>query len=101
MAAVVSAAAVIVSNNSLAMHLADALDRPVVVTFAGTDVEDEWVPRRAPHVLLRTPTACAPCRLFDCPFAGHPCLDIAPTAVADAVVAVLREPVHDVRRTVR
>jgi ADP-heptose:LPS heptosyltransferase len=100
MAAVIAEAAVVVSNNSLAMHLADALDRPVVVTFAGTDMEDEWAPRRAPNVLLRAPTACAPCRLFDCPFAGHPCLDIAPSAVADAVEALLREPARDARRTV-
>jgi ADP-heptose:LPS heptosyltransferase len=100
MAAVVAAAGVVVTNNSLAMHLADALDRPVVVTFAGTDREDEWAPRRAPKVLLRTPTACAPCRLFDCPFTGHPCLDIEPSAVADAVVRLLREPARPGRRTV-
>ena len=100
MAAVVAAAGVVVTNNSLAMHLADALGRPVVVTFAGTDLEAEWAPRRAQSVLLRNPTVCAPCRLFECPVAGHPCLEIAPSAVADAVASLLGEPARTARRTV-
>ena len=88
-AAVISSAGVVLANNSLTLHLADALRRPVVVAYAGTEREAEWRPRRAPHVLLREETACAPCRLFDCPFDGHPCLDIAPERMADAAVELL------------
>lgn len=88
-AAVIASAGVVVANNSLAMHLADAFGRPVVVAFAGTETEAEWRPRRTAHVLLREPTPCAPCRLFDCPIEGHPCLDLDPTTVGQAAVDLL------------
>lgn len=90
-AAVIRDAAVVVSNNSLAMHLADAFGRPIVVTFAGTEREPEWAPRRSPSALLRSPTPCAPCRLFECPMAGHPCLSIDPRIVADEAIRLLGE----------
>ena len=89
-AAVIASAGVVLCNNSLAMHVADAVCRPVVVAYAGTEREAEWRPRAAPHVLLREETACSPCRLFECPFDGHPCLDIAPERVADAALQLLR-----------
>lgn len=89
LAALVEASALVLANDSLALHLADALDRPVVATFAGTDREAEWGPRRAPAVLLREPTACAPCRRFECPYPGHPCLDIDPSEVAAAASGLL------------
>ena len=88
-AAIVKAAALVLTNNSLAMHLADAFQRPVVVTYAGTDRESEWAPRDTRHVLLRAPTGCAPCRLFECPFDGHPCLAIDPGMILEAGVGLL------------
>jgi len=88
-AAVVERAAIVLANDSLALHLADAFGRPVVATFAGTDREAEWGPRRSEHVLLREPTACAPCRRFACPFESHPCLDIPAEAVAAAATTLL------------
>jgi ADP-heptose:LPS heptosyltransferase len=88
LAALMARCAVVLANDSLGMHLADALDRPVVATFAGTDLEVEWRPRQAPAVLLREPTACAPCRRFDCPI-GQPCLDVPPAAVAAAATVLL------------
>ena len=90
-AAVIASAGVVLCNNSLAMHVADAARRPVVVTYAGTEREAEWHPRAAPHALLREETACSPCRLFECPFDGHPCLDIAPERLAGAALALLGE----------
>ena len=90
-AAVIASAGVVLCNNSLSLHVADAVGRPIVVTYAGTEREGEWRPRAAPHRLLREETACSPCRLFACPFDGHPCLDIAPERVADAAVELLDE----------
>jgi ADP-heptose:LPS heptosyltransferase len=90
-AAVIASAGVVLANNSLALHLADAFRRPIVVTYAGTEREAEWRPRAAPHVLLRVETSCSPCRLFDCPFDGHPCLDIAPERLAHAALELLGE----------
>lgn len=88
LAAVVARAALVLTNDSLGMHLADALRVPVVVAFAGTDREAEWAPRSTPAVTLRRSTSCAPCRLFACPI-GHPCLDIDPAEVAGAGIALL------------
>jgi ADP-heptose:LPS heptosyltransferase len=88
LAAVVERAAIVLANDSFGMHLADALRVPVVTVFAGTDREAEWAPRSAPSRTLRRPTACAPCRLFECPI-GHPCVDIPPGEVADAALELL------------
>ncbi|HET7028456.1 MAG TPA: glycosyltransferase family 9 protein [Candidatus Limnocylindrales bacterium] len=94
-ATVIGAARVLVSSHSAPIHLADAVRTPVVCLFSGTDRESEWAPRDTPAVLLREPTACAPCRRFDCPI-GLPCLDIAPADAVEAVVALLDgRPVAD------
>jgi ADP-heptose:LPS heptosyltransferase len=87
-AAVIGGARLVVSSHSAPLHLADALRTPVVCLFSGTDRESEWGPRDTPSVLLREPTACAPCRLFDCPI-GLPCLDIPPDAIVEAALALL------------
>jgi ADP-heptose:LPS heptosyltransferase len=93
-AALIARAAAVVCNNTLPMHLADALRTPVAVLFAGTDQEGAWGPRDTPARLLRRPTPCAPCYRFDCPI-GLPCLDIPPADVAAAVLALLHATAGD------
>lgn len=90
LAAVIARSAVVLSNDSGSMHLADALGRPVVVTFSGTDLESQWRPRRVPARVLRIPTPCAPCYRFDCPY-DLACLDISPDEVAAHALSLLRE----------
>ncbi len=85
--ALVEGAAAVVCNNSLPLHLADALRTPLVALFSGTDLEEQWRPRDAPARLLRRPTPCQPCHLFTCPI-GQPCLDVAPEEVVAAVAEV-------------
>ncbi|HEX8939874.1 MAG TPA: glycosyltransferase family 9 protein [Candidatus Limnocylindrales bacterium] len=80
LAALVRAATLVVANDSAPMHLADAFCRPTVVLFSGTELESQWRPRRAPAVLLRHHTVCAPCYSFECPYHME-CLDIAPAEV--------------------
>ena len=88
--AVLARAAAVVTNDSGPMHLADAVGRPQVVLFSGTDLESQWRPRRSPVRLLRRPTPCAPCYRFDCPFEVA-CLDIPPDEVVGHVLALLEE----------
>lgn len=90
LAALVERAALVVTNNTVAMHLADALRVPAVVAFSGTDLESQWRPRRTRHVLLRRPTACSPCYAFTCPY-GLECLDIPPHEIAGAALGLLAE----------
>ena len=91
LAAVIARAAVVVANDSGPMHLADGLERPLVVLFSGTDLESQWRPRRSPTRLLRRPTPCSPCYRFDCPF-DLACLDIPPEEVVEHVLDLVEAP---------
>jgi ADP-heptose:LPS heptosyltransferase len=88
LAALVERAALVVANNSAPMHLADALRRPMVILFSGTEDEGQFRPRSAAARLLRRPTPCTPCRAFRCSF-GMECLDIPPDEVVAEAVALL------------
>ena len=88
LAAVVARATLVVCNDSGPMHLAEALGRPLVVLYSGTELESQWGPRFAPHVLLRRPTPCSPCHRFDCPY-DLACLDYSPAEVVDRCLRLL------------
>lgn len=88
--ALIERAALVICNNTLPMHLSDAVRTPVVVLFSGTDYESQWRPRATRTQLLRRPTPCHPCYLFECPI-GLQCLDIPPAEVVKAVEALLAE----------
>ncbi len=90
LAAVLAEAALVVTNDSGPMHLADAADSPLVVLFSGTDLESQWRPRRSPARLLRRPTACTPCYRFDCPL-DLACLDIPPEEVVEHALDLLAQ----------
>jgi ADP-heptose:LPS heptosyltransferase len=86
--ALVERAALVICNDTLPMHLADAVRTPEVVLYAGTEYEEQWRPRAVRSILLRRPTPCQPCYLFDCPI-GQPCLDIPPEEVVEAAESLL------------
>lgn len=88
LAALLADADVAVTNNSGGMHLADALGTPLVVTFAGTELEQQYAPRGTDAVLLRRETACSPCRAFVCPY-GNACLDVDSGTVVAAALDVM------------
>jgi ADP-heptose:LPS heptosyltransferase len=89
-AALIERASLVICNDTLPMHLADALNTPEVVLFSGTDYEEQWRPRVTRAGLLRRPTPCHPCYLFTCPI-GQPCLDIAPEEVVSEAMKLLEE----------
>lgn len=88
--ALIEQAALVICNDSLPMHLADALNTPEIVLFSGTDYEAQWRPRATRSRLLRRATACHPCYLFECPI-GLACLDISPEEVVEEVEALLED----------
>jgi ADP-heptose:LPS heptosyltransferase len=90
LAALVEGARLVLTNNTSTMHLLDALRTPGVVLFSGTELEEQWRPRDAPHRLLRRETWCSPCYAFACPY-NLECLDIQPEEVADAGLSLLAE----------
>ena len=85
---VIGRAALVLANDSGPMHIADALRRPMVILYSGTELESQWEPRDAPAVLLRRETACSPCYGFTCRY-DMECLDIPPSEVADAALRLL------------
>lgn len=87
-ASLIERASLVICNDTLPMHLADAVRTPEVVLFSGTDYEEQWRPRSTLARLLRRPTPCHPCYLFECPI-GLPCLDIPPEEVVVEVEALL------------
>ena len=89
-AAILSRAALVVANNSAAMHLAEACGRPSVILFSGTDLESQWRPKETRSVLLRRSTPCAPCYRFRCPFQME-CLAFEAEEVLPHVVRILSE----------
>jgi heptosyltransferase I len=75
LAALIRRASICVTNDSGPMHLAVALDRPVVSIFGPTD--PVWAgPYKRDGAVLRVDLPCSPCylrRLSDCPN-GHACM---------------------------
>jgi heptosyltransferase-1 len=91
LAAIVRRAAICVTNDSGPMHLAVALDRPVVSIFGPTD--SLWIgPYRQPEAVQSAALACSPCylrRLSRCPH-QHACMRSIPAeTVIDRIETVL------------
>jgi heptosyltransferase-3 len=87
-AAVIAGAELFVGNDSGPMHLADALDVPIVAVFSAHERAGIWFPWRAPNRVLRHDVPCAGCRLQVCPVRGHPCVS---GIDVDDVLAATRE----------
>lgn len=90
LAALIAGARLTLTNDSLPMHLADAVGAPSVVLYSGTEYESQWQPRHSPFKLLRRPTPCSPCYAFTCPY-NLECLDIPPEEVAAAGLTLMAE----------
>jgi lipopolysaccharide heptosyltransferase II len=91
LAALIQRAAICITNDSGPMHLAVALQRPVVSVFGPTDAL--WIgPYGRPHAVVRADLPCSPCylrRLRDCPH-DHACMrDVTATMVIERVNAIL------------
>lgn len=88
LAALVAGSRLVLSNNTSVLHMADALNRPMVITYSGTDLESQWRPRRAPARILSQPTFCTPCYKLVCPY-NRECLDVAPEEIVAAGLELL------------
>jgi lipopolysaccharide heptosyltransferase II len=83
LAGIVARCQAFVTNDSGAMHLASALQRPVVALFGPTD--ERATRPLGDHEILTASVFCRPCMLRDCPI-DHRCMKrISPEMVFDAV----------------
>jgi len=81
-------AQLVLTNNTSTMHIADAVNAPMLVLFAGTELECQWQPRHTSFRLLRRSTVCSPCYAFICPHRLQ-CLDISPEIVVSNALELL------------
>lgn len=92
-AAVIEGAAVAVVNDSAPMHLAAALDTPVVALFGPTHPRLGFAPRGGKHRVVQLDLPCRPCSTHGgerCPLGHHRCLrDLSAVDVLSAVEATL------------
>ena len=91
LAALIRRSAISITNDSGPMHLAVALNRPVVSIFGPTD--SIWIgPYRRPNAVLHADLQCSPCylrRLKHCTH-GHACMhNVSPLAVIERAESVL------------
>jgi len=94
LAALVRRAAICLTNDSGAMHLAVALGRPVVSVFGPSD--PLWIgPYRRPESVVAAGVPCAPCYLRElrrCRY-GHACMrDVSPETVIERAEGILASP---------
>lgn len=99
-AALVEMADLVVTNNSAGVHIADALDTPVVVLYSGAEHRGQWRPRSAPSVVLGARPNCSPCHLFECD-RGLECLDISPRIVVEHGLYMLKKSGKPLARELR
>lgn len=93
--ALIEMAAVVVTGDTSALHIASALQTPVVGLYGSTRPRD-YAPQFGPRALLFDDTVpCAPCDLSDCPLKGDAHMQcqrvITPQAVQTALNSLLRQ----------
>jgi ADP-heptose:LPS heptosyltransferase len=89
-AGLIQAADLVVTNNTGPMHMAAALQTPVVALFALTNPPEQWGPWRVPHKLLYHDVPCRVCYSRICPF-EHECLRlVTPRAIVEAAQELFR-----------
>ena len=90
-----SCASAVVSNDSGLMHVAAALDRPLVSVYGSTS--PGFTPPLASQVeVVRLGIDCSPCFERTCPYGHYNCLrDLKPPMVIDALDRLVGTPLAD------
>ncbi len=91
--ALLERAAVVATNDSAPLHVAEAVGTPVVALFGPTVAAFGFAPRDPRSALVEIDLACRPCTLHGgdaCPLGHHRCMEeIAPERVLEAVLSLL------------
>jgi ADP-heptose:LPS heptosyltransferase len=96
LAALLSQAKLVVSNDTGISHVAAAVGAPSVIVSCGSDAR-RWAPLdRTRHRMISIDLPCRPCMHLDCPI-GHRCADeVDAPRVAQLALEMLNEPTKEV-----
>jgi ADP-heptose:LPS heptosyltransferase len=97
LAAILRQAALILSNKSSIMYLAETWDCPMIVVYPGTEPIDSWKPRNNSTRFLSRPDSCSICSNTTCPY-GMKCLEVRPEEVAVAALEMLADQTYEPAR---
>ena len=87
--ALISRAGLVISNDSGAMHMAAALQRPQIALFGSTNPAWSAPLNSKAHVFTRN-EHCSPCYARSCPLGHHRCLrELAPGPVIEKALTLL------------
>jgi heptosyltransferase-2 len=94
-AALIAQATAVVTGDTSVLHMASALETPVVGIYGSTRPGDN-IPQFGPHALLYDDTiSCAPCYKSRCPLTGSDHLRcqkaVTPERVLSAIETLLKE----------
>ncbi len=94
-AVVISLSRVLVSGDSAPVHLASAMDTPVVVIYGPTVTGFGFTPYRVPHVIIEKNLPCRPCSAHGpmvCPLGHFRCMmEIGVDEIHRAIVELVRQ----------
>jgi heptosyltransferase-2 len=104
LAAAIGSSAVVISNDSGPMHLATALDIPVVAIFGPTSLDLGFRPLGRRVAVLERELPCRPCHVHggrDCRLDRRTCMEsIAPDEVLEKVKAFVEEKQSNVQDSI-
>jgi heptosyltransferase-2 len=93
--AAIADSTLVISQDSGPMHVAAALDKPLIAVFGPTNPARTG-PYSARARVVQRPIACAPCYRRQCPLGHHDCLrKLAP----EQVLAAVTDAWHEAGRT--
>lgn len=90
MAGIIQRSALLIGNNSGAMHIASALGRPMVILYSGTELPEQFAPPFGNLRILNRPTHCTPCHGLQCPYQME-CLDVPVEEVVSAAIDMINQ----------